>query len=395
MFFTSKNRRTRAHTRYGRSPLLSNKPSRTRNRKSFSIPNISMPSLANIKLTLLALTLLVIVGAGLYLFVFSSHFKVTKIDIQYDELQSEDSEIAGYFEELKGKNILFVNTDGIIEQIRSAHPELQEITAKKNLPSTIQIHFSEFPIIANIQIIEDGKTITHVLVNSIGMPVAGGTDNPNLPYIRIIHETPKPKDQIQGKDHLTPDSPKPTPAIAPTPAAAPAPEALPAPTETIGATPAATTGTGTAGTPPTSTTSPTGTTVASTDPAGTSAPGITPQSAALPASDVVPEVPAIDPTKPIISAENLSYILHATSYFEEKFGMKIRETDFIIKARELHIKTEKNFTIWLDTQIPFERQFLKLKKAMATIDIYKVALEYIDLRIAGASGEKVIFKRKK
>jgi hypothetical protein len=334
-----------------------------------------MPSLASIKLTLLGLTVCVIVGAGLYLFVFSSHFKVTKIEIQYDELQNEDSEIAGYFSELMNKNILFVNTDGIIGQIRAAHPELQEITAKKVLPSTIQIHFSEFPIIANIQMIEDGKTITHVLVNSVGMPVAGGTDNPNLPYIRVISETPKPKDQIQGKDHLTPQSTAPAAPMAPvataaTPSATPTAPAAATPATTPAATPAATT------------------------PAPITAEPI-PATPVTPETEEGPKPPALDPTKPVISADNLNYILHATSYFEEKFGMKIRETDFIIKARELHLKTEKNFTIWLDTQIPFERQFLKLKKAMTTIDIYKVALEYIDLRIAGTSGEKVIFKRKK
>ena len=51
--------------------------------------------------------------------------------------------------------------------------------------------------------------------------------------------------------------------------------------------------------------------------------------------------------------------------------------------------------MWFDIQIPFEKQFLKLKKAMTTLDIYKTPLFYIDVRVSGANGEKVIFKRKK
>lgn len=101
------------------------------------------------------------------------------------------------------------------------------------------------------------------------------------------------------------------------------------------------------------------------------------------------------PNEPAIPGEYLNYTLAAEQNFIERFGMKVFETRFYPQARELHLKTEKNFLIWLDMQTPYERQFLKLKKAMSILAIHTQPLEYVDLRVSGTNGEKVIFKRKK
>lgn len=99
------------------------------------------------------------------------------------------------------------------------------------------------------------------------------------------------------------------------------------------------------------------------------------------------EVPPIESTK-------LNYILQATKYFQDKFGMRLIEVEYKPIPRELHLKTEKGFTIWLDIQHPYEIQLKKLKKALVSLNIYNENLEYIDLRIAGGSGNKIIYKRK-
>jgi len=96
----------------------------------------------------------------------------------------------------------------------------------------------------------------------------------------------------------------------------------------------------------------------------------------------------------VIEPEKLKYILNAMTYFKEKFGMKILEAEYKVIPRELHLKTEKYFIIWLDIQKPFEDQFRKLKKALVKLDIFNESLEYIDLRISGESGDKIIYKRK-
>ncbi len=96
----------------------------------------------------------------------------------------------------------------------------------------------------------------------------------------------------------------------------------------------------------------------------------------------------------IISPNKLNYILNAKKYFEDKFGMRVIDIEYKKIAREIHLHTEKDFYIWLDIETSFEEQLKKLKKALVKLDIYKESLLYIDLRIAGNNGDKIIYKRK-
>lgn len=98
---------------------------------------------------------------------------------------------------------------------------------------------------------------------------------------------------------------------------------------------------------------------------------------------------------PIIDKEKLAYITGAIKYYTDKFGMKIIETEYKPIPREVYLRTEKFFYIWLDIQKPYEDQLQKLKKALVKIDIYNQPLQYIDLRITGESGEKIIYKKRK
>lgn len=97
---------------------------------------------------------------------------------------------------------------------------------------------------------------------------------------------------------------------------------------------------------------------------------------------------------PLIESKKLEYIIDAIKYYQDKFGMKVLETTYKKNAREIRILTEKKFEIWLDIEKPFETQFKKLKKTLVKLDIYKEPLQYIDLRIAGENGDKIIYKRK-
>lgn len=100
----------------------------------------------------------------------------------------------------------------------------------------------------------------------------------------------------------------------------------------------------------------------------------------------------INPDQAIIETQKLRYILEAATYFQDRFGMKLKEIEYKPIAREIRLKTEKGFSIWLDIQRPAEEQLKKLKKAIIKLDIYNTPLEYIDLRIAGGDGEKIIYK---
>jgi hypothetical protein len=95
-----------------------------------------------------------------------------------------------------------------------------------------------------------------------------------------------------------------------------------------------------------------------------------------------------------LSQERLDYIIKLTNLFEEKFGLKVVEAEYLKVAREVHLRTEKDFTVWFDLNKDMLSQIDKLKRALPKLDIYKTSLEYIDLRISGTNAEKVIYKRR-
>ncbi|MBD3360766.1 FtsQ-type POTRA domain-containing protein [Candidatus Peregrinibacteria bacterium] len=102
----------------------------------------------------------------------------------------------------------------------------------------------------------------------------------------------------------------------------------------------------------------------------------------------------VNTENPVIEVNKLKYILDTITYFEDKFGMRIIEVEYKKIPREIHLLTEKNFYVWLDIQKSAEKQLKKLKKSLVKLDIYNENLEYIDLRIAGENGDKIIYKRR-
>lgn len=96
----------------------------------------------------------------------------------------------------------------------------------------------------------------------------------------------------------------------------------------------------------------------------------------------------------VLDQKKLEYILSAIQYFEEKFGMKIIEIQYLNVEREVHLKTEKQFYIWLDMNIQYQKQLDKLRRVTPKLDYFKTPLEYIDLRISGTNGDKIIYKKR-
>lgn len=242
------------------------------------------------------IVLLAIVGAAafsIHAIFFSKYFAVGNIKAATEKtgnVQIGDT-ITDSLQSYKGKNILFIKKADIIAKIEASYPEIEDIQVEKNLPNTLVISFTEYPLAANIINVTNGAN-KKFIINSIGYVVKEDSDNPTLPYIKVKTDAP------------------------------------------------------------------------------------------------------LNSESTILSQEKLQYILGAASYFEEKFGMKILESEYRVVPRELHLKTEKFFSIWLDIQKPFEDQFKKLKKALVKLNIYEEPLQYIDLRITGESGEKIIYKRR-
>lgn len=96
----------------------------------------------------------------------------------------------------------------------------------------------------------------------------------------------------------------------------------------------------------------------------------------------------------VINKEKLSYILDAIYDFEDLFGMKVLDAEYKGREREVHLKTERDFIIWLDMTLTLQEQYNKLRRSIDKLNIYTDSLEYIDLRISSVKGERVIFKRR-
>ena len=294
---------------YGKSPVLqrtlkntlrTNTPSSfhsPKKRLKFSSLSARIPS--KLKRLTVLLGAVALVAYLVYLLAISSFFNVEIIKISTEltgqtELTGSENLSANIINDLesyKGKNLIFINKDEIIAKIQSAYPEIENINVGRDLPDTIVISFTEYPLVANITNISN-ETNKKFIINSIGYIVKEDMDDPNLPYVKIRTDAP------------------------------------------------------------------------------------------------------LNTTSSIIELSRLNYILGAKSYFEEKFGMKIIEVEYKVIPREIHLRTEKYFYIWLDIQKPYEDQLKKLKKALVKLDIYNESLEYIDLRITGESGEKIIYKRR-
>ncbi len=292
---------------YGKSPVLhrtiknskktlrTNGPTsfHTRKRKRISLSSLIPKIPSKLKRLSIILGVLITLFGGIYLIGFSNVFNIENIEVSTDQITTESlsGNIVDDLRIYKGKNLLFINKDEIIQRIQSSYPEIENIEVSKDLFNTLVISFSEYPPIANITNISN-ETNKKFIVNSIGYVVKENIDDPELPYIKVVSDAPLNTDTT------------------------------------------------------------------------------------------------------VIDQEKIAYILESKYYFEEKFGMKIIEVEYKMISREVHLRTEKYFYIWLDIQKPYEQQLKKLKKALVKLDIYNEDLSYIDLRITGESGEKIIYKRR-
>lgn len=262
-----------------------------RHKRKLIFKNINPEKSRKIKIWLIFGLLLIGLCYLTYLLFFSPYFTFTKTKVVQEGMESKETIFNTYFKELKGKNLVLVDTDEIIEEIVKDHPEFANISIKKIYPHEIQIEASKYPAAANVINVSGESQITHI-VNLVGLSIQSNIENPNLPYVKIRSEKP------------------------------------------------------------------------------------------------------LDTKSPLLSKENLEYIIGATNYFEDKLGMKVFEAEYLKEEREVHLKTEKYFYLWMDIQKPFAEQIDKLKIVVPKLDIYNMPLEYIDLRISEISGEKIIYKKR-
>ncbi|MBU0667873.1 FtsQ-type POTRA domain-containing protein [Patescibacteria group bacterium] len=248
--------------------------------------------------TLLATILSIgIIAYGIYAVFFSDFFLINNFIVEEEgTIIDNNKEINTILQKTIDKNIVLLSDKELIDNIKTAHPEIETVTVKKIFPSTIKIEYRKYPTVANLVNIVEGVQ-KKFLVDSQGFLVEENTEHPDLPH--IYYET---GEFLEVRNSFLSD--------------------------------------------------------------------------------------------PRQSQQRLTQIVNAIKLFEEKFAMKILYAAYKKQEREVHLQTEKYFTVMIDLEKDLNRQIEKLKKALPKLDIYNEPLVYIDLRISGTNTEKVIYKRK-
>lgn len=110
----------------------------------------------------------------------------------------------------------------------------------------------------------------------------------------------------------------------------------------------------------------------------------------LPVATEAEDEEAAEVDRPIIPEDYLNLIREAVFYFESLTDLKILNTKYFPISREAHLKTEKNFDVWIDLTQDFRTQLNKLVTAADLLQIFEQRYEYIDVRIRG----KIFYKSK-
>lgn len=229
-----------------------------------------------------------------YLAFFSSFFTITKVLLEKDGSGAVSStRLAPFLEKMKGKNLLFLQSDKLTKELEQTfRNEVLIAYVKKSYPNRVIVKIEEYPAVLNFRVFVN-DTVQKLVLNQIGYAIFENTELKELPILTLRADKTFPQKTV------------------------------------------------------------------------------------------------------IIPPEKFIQIITAFAKFQELFGLKILEGEWKKTERELHFKTEKNFFVWLDLTGDIEQQLGKLKRTLPKLDIYREPLEYIDLRIAGADYEKVIFKRKR
>lgn len=91
---------------------------------------------------------------------------------------------------------------------------------------------------------------------------------------------------------------------------------------------------------------------------------------------------ALQDRNQIMRAEELQDMLAAKDTFEKEFGLPVASIRYYPLEREIHLLTQKGFSLWLDLTEEMNQQFEKLRQALQDFNIYKIELAYVDLRIS-------------
>ncbi len=159
---------------------------RGKRKKTLVMPTIQPRTVSKAKKTLTLLVGLAVLIGIIYLVGFSNFFDVKTWDIVEDgtKVTTED-DLNALLKKEKNQNLIFVDQQQIVNDVRAIHPEFKKIIVNKIFPQKIRLQIEKYPIVANIVNVVEGIQ-KKFLVDSQGFLTDENIDNPDLPYIKIF-----------------------------------------------------------------------------------------------------------------------------------------------------------------------------------------------------------------
>lgn len=277
----------------------------------------------------IAATLTLVIGFFYALF-FTDLFEIQKINVTggSDTLEEQNA-LNTTLQENLGKNLLTLNVPQIEATLLKDYPYLKTLDVRRDFFHTLTVVLETYPSVANVRVDYEDGSQQFFVINEEGYISGTGISNESLTTIVM---------DVTSTDATLPD----TEEILP-------PETGDA-TELTDAS----------------------------EPTDAAEPESTHHNYEL--------------NEELIAKGTLETLLETSKDFTGKFNMQILEIHYLKQARELHLLTERHFNVWIDLTQDINIQLTKLKKSLTSLNIYEANIDYIDLRISGQNGEKVIYR---
>lgn len=276
-----------------------------------------------------------LLGGGAYALFFTNWFEITSIEVngEADTLE-EQAALNTYLQDYIGENLILFNPLEHEAALLEEYGYLKTLDIDRDFFHTISVTLETHPPVANVRVdFEDGSS-QYYMVNEKGLVSGTGNSEENLPMI-VMDVTGTDMDLSVPETEAEAETEVEVETVA-------EPEV------------------------------------------------VSEETVVEPTEEVVEETPELN--EELIPAETLTVLLDTAKSFEGKFNMQVIEIQYLKRAREIHLYTERSFYVWIDMTQDIATQLTKLKKALTELNIYEAPLEYIDLRISGQNGEKVIYK---
>lgn len=289
---------------------------------------------------------------------FSSYFSITNIQVVRQDFFMDSAAIENQLNEFIGKNIIFFSESRVVYTIQQNFPEFESIEVNKVLPHTLKIKLQNYPIVANLKAFytlpkkEAATSETpEQLINppSAEKPITGERDSAQATG-QPATPAPPAEQVVINKQVLD------NAFVLNNPQTGSQEDTTPIEQKSL------------------------------LNRIGQAIFGKE-ENLELMTVTVVGLTQPIGDRQQVIAKPVMDFMMDSIQYFNNLFKTQIKAVEYRPEGREIHLKTEKGFEVWLTLEKDYKEQIDKLNTIYETAELNKENLSYVDLRVR----EKVIY----